>query len=254
MTENTSHWFNNNLPQGMGDNYNDQIIPGASAGMTRYKALYVEAVENMSDPNIYYDINSAGYRCPPFEDIDYDKVQIIIAGCSFTFGIGVSEDHCWPAVLTKKFPDKFQVWNLGIPGASNDTIVRTISAYLNYIKPAFIFLQWANPNRREYVTSDNYLKKILSNHPRYQKDNSVPAKSFFNMQNKYFDQYCFEKNLMFMLYMTKAYKINFIWQELSMFPELDTTRDEHHPGPKSHEEFANTMYKHYEKILGDHNK
>ena len=66
-----SYWFGNTIPAGI-DPHDDQIINGASSGMTRYKALYVEAAENMIDPNIYYDINEYGYRCPPFENIDSD--------------------------------------------------------------------------------------------------------------------------------------------------------------------------------------
>lgn len=247
---NISHWFTHDdrLPTGVGD-HDDQIIDGAPVNMTRYKALFVEAEEKMFDSDIYYDVNREGYRCAPFENIDYNKIQIITAGCSFTFGMGIPEGHQWPSVLAKKFPETFQVWNLGIPGLSNDAIVRTISAFCKYIKPAFIFLQWTHFNRREYVRSNNTLQRILPNHPKYHNDTSFAAKGFFGMQNEYFDLYCFEKNLMFMYYLTKAFSINFIWEEIRNFPELDITRDEHHPGIKSHKEFADIMYKKYEKNI-----
>ena len=155
-----SYWFSDEIPAGI-DPHDDQIINGASSGMTRYKALYVEAAENMIDPNIYYDINEYGYRCPPFETIDHDKIQVITAGCSFTFGIGVSEGNYWSSILQQKLPSSFQVWNLGLPGYSNDAIVRIISAFVKFIKPAFIFVQWTHFNRREYVRSNNTLHGLL---------------------------------------------------------------------------------------------
>ena len=243
-----SYWFSDEIPAGI-DPHDDQIINGASSGMTRHKALYVEAAENMIDPNIYYDINEYGYRCPPFETIDYDKIQVITAGCSFTFGMGISEGNNWTSILQQKLPSSFQVWNLGVPGYSNDAIVRIISAFVKFIKPAFIFVQWTHLNRREYVTSNNIIQRILPNHPKYHNDTSSAAKGFFGMHNDCFDRYCFEKNLSFMVNLSKAYDINFIWKEINNFPALDRTRDEHHPGPKSHKEFANIMYRHYEKNI-----
>ena len=243
-----SYWFGDTVTKGV-IKTDGKIIDKFSHDITRFESLYAESQEGFSDPNIYYDINEYGYRCPPFETIDYNKIQVITAGCSFTFGMGISEGNNWPSILQQKLPSSFQVWNLGVPGYSNDAIVRTISRFVKFIKPAFIFVQWTHLNRREYVTSNNILQRILPNHPKYHNDTSSAAKGFFGMHNDCFDRYCFEKNLSFMFNLSKAYDINFIWEEINNFPALDKTRDEHHPGLKSHEEFANIMYRHYEKNI-----
>jgi len=242
-----SHWFSNILPYGVTD-FEDQIIDGAAPGMRRYKALFTEVIDDISGSSVYYDLNDLGYRCPPFDTIDHSKMQIIQLGCSFTFGMGLGEEHHWGHYLKYKFDkNTSQIWNLSVPGWSNDAIVRTASNFIEKIKPSIIFVQWTFFNRREYVKEDNHTYRIVTNsHSNYPHDNGYEAhKGFFNMHNEYYDQYCFDKNLAFMYNLTKAHNVIFIWEKITNFPTIDISRDRHHPGSKSHKEFANLMYKHY---------
>tara|TARA_B100000959_G_scaffold287152_1_gene369668 strand:- start:833 stop:1669 length:837 start_codon:yes stop_codon:yes gene_type:complete len=240
-----SHWFSNSLSNGVTE-FEDQVIDGAPPGMWRYKALYSEAVDGLSNPELYYDLNDLGYRCPPFDTIDNSKMQIIQLGCSFTFGIGLGEEEHWGHYLKSAFgEDTSQIWNLAVPGWSNDAIVRTANDFIHKIKPAVIFVQWTHFNRREYIKKDNDIHRIVPNHPKYHNDASEAYKGFFGMHNRYYDQYCFEKNLMFMFNLVRAYNVNFIWEEITNFPGIDMSRDKAHPGPKSNKQFAINMYEQY---------
>ena len=95
-----SYWFGDTVTKGV-IKTDGKIIDKFSHDITRFESLYAESQEGFSDPNIYYDINEYGYRCPPFETIDYNKIQVITAGCSFTFGMGISEGTIGPTFTTE---------------------------------------------------------------------------------------------------------------------------------------------------------
>ena len=250
-----SHWFPADpcLPVALpfGVNFEAECsvdpLPGAPPNMHRYGLMYNEQNQNIEATNdLTYDLNHNGFRCPPFEDIDHRKQQIIVIGCSYTFGIGLRQDQLWHDHLGLAFSDETtQIWNLGVPGYSNDAIVRLTWRFLEYIKPSIMFVQWTHFHRREYVREDNTTWRILTNNPRFWNDGSDAYKAFFSMHNDFNDQYCFEKNLAFMSNIAKAYRIMFGYETIDNFPMIDLARDEMHPGPESHRLFAVQIYKQY---------
>ena len=251
----SSHWFSPtpHLPTALPSGVNIETecsvdpLPGAPPNMQRYGLMYNE-INQKIDPNddLTYDLNSYGFRCRPFEDIDHKKQQIMILGCSYTFGIGLKQEHLWHDHLRLAFSDETtQIWNLGVPGYSNDAIVRLTWRFLEYIRPAMIFIQWSHFHRREYVRDDNSLWRILTNHPRFWNDGSSEYKAFFMMHNDFNDQYCFEKNLAFISNIARAYHITFEYETINNFPSIDKARDNEHPGPDSHKLFAVQIYNQY---------
>jgi hypothetical protein len=65
---------------------------------------------------IAYKMNDYGFRCKQFSDAP----GIISLGCSMTFGIGLSEEHTWPGIISKS--TGLENWNLGCPGKGLDFI------------------------------------------------------------------------------------------------------------------------------------
>ena len=250
-----SHWFpkDPHLPLALplGVNFESECkvdpLPGAPPNMHRYGLMFNEVNQNIDQTDdLTYDLNNHGFRCPPFEDIDHRKQQIIVIGCSYTFGIGLRQDQLWHEHLRLAFSDETtQIWNLGVPGYSNDAITRLAWRFLEYIRPAMIFVQWTHFHRREYVRDDNSIWRILTNNPRFWNDGSDAYKAFFSMHNDFNDQYCFEKNLALLSNIAKAYRITFEYETINNFPSMDKARDDEHPGPDSHKLFAVQIYNQY---------
>ena len=250
-----SHWFpkDPHLPLALplGVNFESECkvdpLPGAPPNMHRYGLMYNEINQNIDpEDDLTYDINNHGFRCPPFDDIDHRKQQIMVLGCSYTFGIGLRQEQLWHDHLLLAFSDETtQIWNLGVPGYSNDAIARLAWRFLEYIRPAMIFVQWTHFHRREYVRDDNSVWRILTNNPRFWNDGSVEYKAFFSMHNDFNDQYCFEKNLALLSNIAKAHGITFEYETTNNFPLIDYARDNEHPGPDSHKLFAVQIYNQY---------
>ena len=250
-----SHWFpkDPHLPLALplGVNFESECkvdpLPGAPPNMHRYGLMFNEVNQNIDQTDdLTYDLNNHGFRCPPFEDIDHRKQQIMVLGCSYTFGIGLRQEQLWHEHLRLAFSDETtQIWNLGVPGYSNDAIARLTWRFLEYIRPAMIFVQWTHFHRREYVRDDNSIWRILTNNPRFWNDGSDAYKAFFSMHNDYNDQYCFEKNLALLSNIAKAYRITFGYETINNFPSMDKARDDEHPGPDSHKLFAVQIYNQY---------
>ena len=250
-----SHWFlkDPHLPLALPLGVNFELeckadpLPGAPPNMHRYGLMFNEVNQNIDQTDdLTYDLNNHGFRCPPFEDIDHRKQQIMVLGCSYTFGIGLRQEQLWHEHLRLAFSDETtQIWNLGVPGYSNDAITRLAWRFLEYIRPAMIFVQWTHFHRREYVRDDNSLWRILTNNPRFWNDGSDAYKAFFSMHNDFNDQYCFEKNLALLSNIAKAYRITFEYETINNFPSMDKARDDEHPGPDSHKLFAVQIYNQY---------
>ena len=251
----SSHWFpaDPHLPTALplGVNFESECkvdpLPGAPPNMHRYGLMFNEVNQNIDpEDDLTYDLNNHGFRCRPFEDIDHQKQQIMVLGCSYTFGVGLKQEQLWHDHLRLAFSDETtQIWNLGVPGYSNDAIVRLTWRFLEYIRPAIIFIQWSHFHRREYVREDNSLWRILTNNPKFWNDGSSEYKAFFMMHNDFNDQYCFEKNLVLVSNIARAYRLTFEYETINNFPSMDKARDDEHPGPDSHKLFAVQIYNQY---------
>jgi len=73
---------------------------------------------------VYADVNSLGYRSPEF-----DNAELVYAGCSQTFGIGLPErDLIWGSRVATAMGVSYA--NISGPGWSTEKVVRMIFAYL----------------------------------------------------------------------------------------------------------------------------
>ena len=95
----------------------DNIQPEIGYGYKQFK--YHKVV----DINTFYRVNSHGFRG---QEITGDE-DLVIGGCSFTFGLGVPEDKNWAVQVANNLNLKYA--NLAYPGASVMFIVKSIFAY-----------------------------------------------------------------------------------------------------------------------------
>jgi hypothetical protein len=105
------------------------------------------------NPN--YQVNSYGYRCSEWTPMPEGKKNVVVLGCSHTFGEGLKDGEVWVDRLAAKTDDKkLRWWNLGQPGASADKIVRILYATEKVLFPKIIIVCWPQWSRRERL--ENY--------------------------------------------------------------------------------------------------
>jgi hypothetical protein len=121
------------------------MVEELSLGVRQKKFTY------KSKFNVDYAVNSLGYRGP-----ETDKADLLVSGCSQTFGIGVPEHLSWPSMLASK--NNMSYANLAYPG--NSTIAMVEDAfkyfdlfghpkYIRFLVPDFLrfkFIKASNEN------------------------------------------------------------------------------------------------------------
>lgn len=102
---------------------------------------------------IYYDINSNGYRNKAWEKVDW-KNSIVVFGCSMTAGIGVAEDETITHYMKKQ--SGRDVVNIGLPGAGNDAIMfNNLILKRDFPKPLAVVNLWSCNDRLVEFTDEN---------------------------------------------------------------------------------------------------
>ena len=84
-----------------------------------------------------------------------------------TFGTALPVEHTYPHLLRRGVADALGkntvVWNLGMPGESNDYISRTLIAAAPVLRPDLVVAMFTNASRREFVTHDGTYMHIIPN-------------------------------------------------------------------------------------------
>ena len=130
---------------------------------------------------VRYTLNSLGYRTKEFDDIDW-KESIVMFGCSFVFGIGVT-DECTIPYFLEKLSGR-PVINMGIAGSSIQTALHN-SIILNdseYPTPKAVVNMWTELNRYQcYMNNDvSHIGTWRNSNSEFQTpDNMIP----FNLMN-----------------------------------------------------------------------
>jgi len=96
-------------------------------------------------------VNSLGYRCPEFTPLPDGKKNVVILGCSHTFGVGHAEETYWVAHLLKHNTKLLRYWNLAAPGCSVDRMVRILYGTEKVLFPKIIICCWPSVSRREHL-------------------------------------------------------------------------------------------------------
>lgn len=211
--------------------------------------------------DIEYKFNKNGFRCDEF-DID-SNVRIVFVGCSITEGIGVPYQDGWAYHMIESIRKdtglEIPYWNLAMGGCGLDAITRAYYHYHDMLKPHIVF-GFLPGYRREIFMPD-----INSNIPVFTTplDNMLPKYDI--LLDPRTIHYETEKNLAMLDLMLKKHDTMMIWSGWGYehYPKnfqhphdmiifWDTKgRDSMHPGPDSHQQFANGIYSRFRDQILD---
>ena len=101
-----------------------------------YKFFEQEPVLN-EELYFTYKLNNRGFRSQHFKELNKKDFNILIAGCSNTFGYGLPNEFTWPNLITNKLKNKFlnknvEMFNISGPGHSIPLIIRNIICFLEF--------------------------------------------------------------------------------------------------------------------------
>lgn len=134
-------------------------------------------------PNdVTYDFNSLGFRCPEF-DVPVERPKMAFYGCSIMQGYGLPEQESIPSVVTD-LQREYVPYNLGIAGASNDLIARSITSTIPLLNPDFVVILWTYHTRREIYSEDGTAIQWLRNWEKQTVRVEAEATSHMHAQNQ----------------------------------------------------------------------
>lgn len=129
------------------------------------------------DPAAGYKTNSLGYRCPEFRPLSNGGKNVVVLGCSHTFGEGLEENETWVSQVAKQSNKILRWWNLGQPGASADLMIRILYGTEKVLFPKIIVACWPAQSRRERL--DLHPQNLTSNDPLLKTENNNTDKNNF---------------------------------------------------------------------------
>lgn len=118
-----------------------------------YKGIYRSLASNpmLVDKKNSYVLNSFGFRGPEFE-----QPSFVFAGCSQTFGLGVSENTIWGSTVANINNEEYL--NISRPGASVQWIVQQLFSYFKkFGNPKNLFCLFPDFFRMELPLKENRL-------------------------------------------------------------------------------------------------
>jgi hypothetical protein len=108
----------------------------------------------------FYKVNSKFYRGKDF----VDSPEIIVSGCSFTYGAGLSENNMWPSMLSELMG--MQHINLALPGKSVTSIINNLYSYFReYGHPKYIFCLFPSFGRFELPINKDLILSVRNTSP-----------------------------------------------------------------------------------------
>ena len=150
-----------------------------------------ESVGINKPPLIDHKTNSHGYRCPEWDPMPDGKKNVVVLGCSHTFGQGNADDEHWVHHVSQHNTTRLRYWNLGQPGASADKVVRILYGCEKVIHPNIIIVCWPFWSRREKL--HQYAQSLMSHNEELKNENELSDKSNF-LKNVFFVEKFAEKN------------------------------------------------------------
>ena len=150
-----------------------------------------ESVGINKPPLTDYKTNSHGYRCPEWEPMPDGKKNVVVLGCSHTFGQGNADNEHWVHHVSQHNTKRFRYWNLGQPGASADKIVRILYGCEKLIFPRIVIVCWPAWSRRERL--GKYAESLTSDATQLSVENDATDKNNF-LKNVFFVEKYAEQN------------------------------------------------------------
>jgi len=222
------------------------------------------------DPVPGYKTNSYGYRCPEFRPLPDGGKNVVVLGCSHTFGEGLEENETWISQVAKDSNKILRWWNLGQPGASADLMIRILYGTEKVLFPKIIIACWPAQSRRERLdqtpqnltSNDALLKTENNNTDRNNFLKNVFLLEKFAEKNQAKTFHCFAEYAYELdndLQVLKDYTIKNCWPEWDRHHMTDAkrdiiktpslARDGVHYGSEHHQVFAQKFYERFKSKL-----
>jgi hypothetical protein len=131
------------------------------------------------------------FRCPSWNPMPDGKKNVVILGCSHTWGVGLEEYETWAHHVSQHNTKLLRYWNLGQPGASSDTVVRILYSCEKVINPSIIIVCWPEISRRERL--ENYTENLMGTDPKLKHENAHTDRNNFYKNVFFLEKYA-EKN------------------------------------------------------------
>jgi len=91
------------------------------------------------------------FRCPSWTPMPEGKKNVVILGCSHTWGVGLDEHETWAHKVSQHNKEKLRYWNLGQPGSSPEAVVRMLYRTEKTLHPDLAIIMWPEFSRREWL-------------------------------------------------------------------------------------------------------
>ncbi len=204
-----------------------------------------------------------GYRCPSWDPMPEGKKNVVVLGCSHTYGVGLEDDQHWVHFLSQHNTARLRYWNLGQPGASADKIVRILYGTEQVLYPNIIIVCWPFWGRREKLHS--YAQSLTSDDGELKNETDETDKHNF-LKNVFFVEKFAEKNRCQTFHcfaqdpyhehikglnVLEHYTIKNCWpywdkfQQRVPYNEPSLASDGEHYGIEHHERFAKLFLEHF---------
>jgi hypothetical protein len=210
--------------------------------------------------DIDYRLNALGYRGPAFEA--EASLRIAAVGCSWVFGTGLPEATLFHQRFAQRVAENVGrtavAFNLGVPGASNDAIVRLLHQAVPVLKPHVVLVLFTHAARREYIAASNRHLRYTPTATEADPIAQEIAGHFTALTSTYDDRLNLWRNYK----SAEALLSRHMWCFSLVRPEdaalirdhldghrqaerhtwFDTARDHAHPGPATHESLCEAFW------------
>jgi hypothetical protein len=131
---------------------NFEIHPSVLSAPSMNSGRYGDGPPSFHDTiDIDYSLNSFNYRSSEF----YPPKELLVAGCSVTFGVGLPEKYMWGNFLAKNLGVSGYS-NLGIPGDPIESSVFRVIKYIqNFGAPKYLAFLAPDPYRYVAIAGEN---------------------------------------------------------------------------------------------------
>lgn len=124
--------------------------------------------KKIAGPQISYRINKDGFRSDHFEQLNSQNYNVLVGGCSYTFGEGMLEDRTWTNLLKNNIQNTMQknvkFFNTGFMGSSIDLVIKNIMGFIkNYGAPDIIFILFPDIGRQvRFDENRNHYRRMIA--------------------------------------------------------------------------------------------
>lgn len=167
---------------------NESFIITHKGGEKEVKYNLVEKKNNIktfksNETDIVYNFNELSFRSDIFKIFEKDNLNILVSGCSNTFGQELLEENMWSNILKNKLNEinnKTVLYNISSPGLDTTRIIRNIYIFIEkYGKPDYILLLLPPIHRSLFLKNNDGFKYFGMNEEPIIKESIITLKNSF---------------------------------------------------------------------------